>query len=210
MKIRDWEALYRNERALRADYPSLVGVDEAGRGPLAGPLCVAAVDLGEAVIAGIDDSKKLSPKQRRALYQLIMDEAKAVVIVFVEAEEIDRLNILAATRKAMKLAAESLNPAVIVTDAVAFETAAPLFAPVKADATYASVAAASIVAKVARDQVMEELARIYPEYGFERHKGYATREHLAALAKYGKLPIHRESYAPVAKTVRRYQAHSGH
>lgn len=184
----------------------VAGVDEAGRGPLAGPVAVAAVlfDPGR-VPDGLDDSKKLSPEAREALFDLIVASARAVAIDFAPVAEIDRTDIRKATLAAMRRAVRALPaaPLGLVIDGrdVPEGLACPARAVVEADATHAAVAAASILAKVARDRAMRALARDFPAYGFERHMGYGTPEHLAALARHGPTCHHRMSFAPCRQHV---------
>lgn len=181
----------------------IAGVDEAGRGPLAGPVCAAAVILDEAnPIIGLADSKKLSAKQRAKLEQEILKKAKAFCVAWASVEEIDQLNIFHATMLAMKRAIEGLaiQPQKALIDGnkvpkVAMETEAI----VKGDAKVAAISAASILAKEARDRWMNELHQKHPEYGFAGHKGYPTAEHAEALKKFGALPEHRKSFGPVAE-----------
>jgi len=181
--------------------PMAAGVDEAGRGPLAGPVYAAAVILDLAhPIAGIDNSKALAAPERERLAALIRLHSRAWAIGRAEVEEIDRLNILRASLLAMKRAVELLDPPpsrVLVDGNCCPEVACPAHAVVEGDARVVSIAAASILAKVARDREMLDLDALYPGYGFARHKGYATREHLAALRRLGTSPVHRRSFAPV-------------
>ena len=180
----------------------IAGVDEAGRGPLAGPVTVAAVILDpERPVEGLNDSKKLTEAKREALYPLIVERALAWRIEFVEADEIDSLNILQATLTGMRRALEGLSP---VADCARIDgNRLPLGLPCAAeaiiggDAIEPAIMAASILAKVARDRRMQELHAQYPQYGFDRHKGYPSPAHLAALAAHGPCPEHRRSYAPV-------------
>lgn len=180
----------------------IAGVDEAGRGPLAGPVSVAAVILDpERRIAGLNDSKKLTEAKREALYPQIIECALAWRIEFVEFDEIDRLNILQATLTGMRRALEGLSPAAdaarIDGNQVPRGLPCPAEALVGGDAIEPAIMAASILAKVARDRRMIELHARYPHYGFDRHKGYPSPAHLAALAAHGPCPEHRRSYAPV-------------
>ncbi len=178
----------------------LAGIDEAGRGPIAGPLVAAAVILPpDCFIEGLRDSKKLTPAQREILYKEIKKTAEDVRIAIIEPDEIDRINIYQATIKAMTIAVESLSPrpAVLVIDAMKLPLAIEQHSFPRAEDISASVAAASIVAKVTRDRIMEDFDRDFPQYGFSRHKGYATREHLENIKRYGPCPIHRRSYSPV-------------
>jgi len=180
----------------------IAGVDEAGRGPLAGPVSVAAVILDPArPIAGLDDSKKLSEARREALYPQIVERALAWRIEFVEADEIDRLNILQATLEGMRRAVAALQPAAVLAridgNKVPKGMPCPAEAIVGGDAIEPAIMAASILAKVARDRAMLALHERFPAYRFDRHKGYPTPAHLAALAEHGPCPQHRRSFAPV-------------
>jgi ribonuclease HII len=188
-------------RAWRGGLSRVAGVDEAGRGPLAGPVVAAAVVVApERRVAGLADSKLLPPERREALYAIIHERALAVGVGVVDHETIDRVNILEATRRAMAaaLAALSLVPELVITDFVALPALpCPQRNLVEGDRRCASVAAASIVAKVTRDRLMLEADREFPAYGFARHKGYATAEHLAALDRHGPCPIHRRTFSGV-------------
>jgi ribonuclease HII len=176
----------------------VAGLDEAGRGPLAGPVVAAAVVLGPGTrIAGVDDSKRLTPEERESLYVVIRARAVAIGVGMVDAETIDRVNILQATRRAMGLALGGLGlePELVLTDFVALDgLRCPQRNLVNGDQRSATVAAASIIAKVTRDRMMAEADREYPQYGFGRHKGYATLEHLAALIMHGPCPLHRRTF----------------
>ena len=183
----------------------VAGVDEVGRGPLAGPVVAAAVVLDPArPIAGLKDSKMLLPAEREALAEAIRERAVAWALGRAEVAEIDRINILRASLAAMQRAVEAL--AVVVRVAyvdgnIAPALPCPAVAVVGGDAKVPAISAASIVAKVARDAEMVAAAAEYPEYGFECHKGYATARHLAALRRFGPTPLHRRSFAPVAEQV---------
>ena len=176
-------------------------MDEAGRGPLAGPVVAAAVILDPgAVIRGVDDSKVLLPEVRERLFGVITSRAIAVGVGIADPETIDRINILEATREAMRQALTALAraPELVLTDFVALAgLAAPQRNLVGGDRRSATIAAASIVAKVTRDRLMAEADRLYPEYGFARHKGYATEEHRLALWRHGPCPLHRRSFSGV-------------
>jgi len=180
----------------------LAGVDEAGRGPLAGPVVAAAVILDpQRPIAGLDDSKKLSERRRDALEPLIRERALAFGIGRAEVSEIDSINILQATLLAMRRAVAALpvHPAAVVVDGNRLtDFGLPAEAVVGGDARVPSISAASILAKVARDREMVALEEQFPGYGFARHKGYGTAAHLDALARLGPTPAHRQSFAPVA------------
>ena len=181
----------------------VAGVDEAGRGPLAGPVIAAAVILDEAErISGLADSKTLSEQRREKLAQVIRDKALDCSIGRADHLEIDRLNILNATLLAMQRAIRGLNmePARVLVDGNRCpDIDYPVTAIIKGDRTEACISAASILAKVSRDREMRELDRKYPGYGFARHKGYPTREHVLALSENGLCPIHRRSFAPVQR-----------
>lgn len=193
----DW-LLYENE-ALSDGYEIICGVDEAGRGPLAGPVYAAAVILPKGhIVEGVNDSKKLSEKKRELLFDKIIDECVCYSIGTASEKEIDEINILQATYLAMKRAVDGLEivpklalidgnriPPLISTDARAI---------VKGDAKSASIACASILAKVSRDRYMLEMAKKYPEYQFEKHKGYGTKLHYEMIEKYGICEIHRKSF----------------
>jgi ribonuclease HII len=182
----------------------IAGVDEVGRGPLAGPVVTAAVILPkDFYLAGIDDSKKLSETKRNDYAEIIRKEAIAYSIAMVDADEIDQINIYEATKKAMKAAIVSLipKPDFLLIDAMKLEVPYPSESIIKGDAKSVSIAAASILAKVARDKLMSEVAKLYPEYGFQQNMGYGTKEHILALYKYGVTPYHRRSFAPVKDLV---------
>ncbi len=185
----------------------VAGVDEAGRGPLAGPVVVAAVILDPArPITGLADSKRLSAKRRDSLHAMIVERALAHAVVCVEAAEIDRVNILQATLLGMARALVSLPlaPALALIDGnrLPEHLPCPARAIVRGDATEPAISAASILAKVTRDGILAEYETRWPGYGFAQHKGYPTREHLAALARLGPCPEHRRSFAPVRITDR--------
>ena len=179
-------------------YDVICGVDEAGRGPLAGPVCAAAVILPANIeIPGLDDSKKLSDKRRRELFPLIKEKAIAYGIAFVDHAKIDEVNILQATYLAMEQAIAQLavKPQLALVDGNrAKDFGVPVETVVHGDSLSASIAAASVLAKVSRDDYMVEMAKLYPEYGFEIHKGYGTKAHYAALTDHGHCPIHRMSF----------------
>ena len=179
-------------------YTAVCGVDEAGRGPLAGPGCAAAVILPAGlVIEGVNDSKKLSEKKREELFPVICEKALAYGIGWADEREIDEINILQATYRAMKRAVESL-PLTADYALIDGNRMPPLAIPgttiIKGDALSMSIAAASILAKVSRDRVMVQFSREYPQYGFEQHKGYGTAAHVQALREYGPCPLHRQSF----------------
>lgn len=176
----------------------ICGVDEAGRGPLAGPVCAAAVILPpNAEIPGLNDSKKLSDKKRRELFPIIKEQAVAYGIAFVDHKTIDEINILQATYKAMgdAIAQLSVKPELALIDGNrAADFGVPTETVVHGDSLSASIAAASVLAKVSRDDYMLEMAKEYPQYGFEIHKGYGTKAHYAAISEHGTSPIHRMSF----------------
>lgn len=182
----------------------IVGVDEAGRGPLAGPVVAAACILSRAYInKEINDSKQLSEKKREELFEIIKKDAIAYGVGIVSAEEIDKINIYEATKKAMTEAINNLKVKfdLILTDAMPLKGFDVEVVPIiKGDAKALPIAAASIIAKVTRDHMMDELAKKYPEYHFDEHKGYGTAKHMEALKKFGPIKgVHRYSYKPVAK-----------
>lgn len=192
----DWFAWER--QAETAGHLPVCGVDEAGRGPLAGPVCAAAVILPlDLFIPGLNDSKKLTEKRRETLFPIIQEKALAWSVGWATAEEIDEINILQATFLAMRRAVEglSLRPGWVLVDG---NRMPPLSIPgetvVKGDAQCASIAAASILAKVSRDRLLREWDQLYPQYGFAKHKGYGTKAHYEAIRQYGLLPIHRRSF----------------
>ena len=190
---------YSYEQAAKdSGFNLICGVDEAGRGPLAGPVCAAAVILPEGVsIEGINDSKKLSEKKREKLFDAIIDTALAYSIQFVEPNVIDDINIRQATSLAMHNAVDGLQQKadyVIIdgNDRIAYDI--PYEYVIKGDAKSQSIAAASILAKVSRDRLMVELDEKYPQYGFAKHKGYGTKDHMESIQKYGVSEVHRKSF----------------
>lgn len=175
----------------------IAGVDEAGRGPLAGPVAVAAVIMPlDNRIEGIDDSKKLSEAKRERLYQEIIETAIAVKCVLIDKDTIDDINILQATICGMKSAINGLDvkPDIVLIDAVKLDIDIDSEALIKGDSLSYNIAAASIVAKVTRDRLMIKYSHEYPEYGFDKHKGYGTKAHIEALKKHGATPLHRQSF----------------
>lgn len=189
----EYEALFSNQ-----GYQSICGVDEAGRGPLAGPVCAAAVIFPQGlVLEDVDDSKKLTEKKREKLFDVIKENALAYSVAWASVEEIEEINILQAAMLAMKRAVEGLSvkPDFAIIDGnKSPELSIPTFPLVKGDALSQSVAAASILAKVSRDRLMLQYANQYPQYHFEKHKGYGTKLHKEALQTYGLSPIHRPSF----------------
>ena len=202
------DVLHYEKEAWASGFLRLAGIDEAGRGPLAGPVVAAAVmfdpDYLQAeystTFAALTDSKALSERAREDFFSVLREaDAVDIGIGVVEAEEIDQLNILNATHKAMAVAAGEVNAAFALVDGLAVKgLPCGHKAIVKGDALSISISAASIIAKVTRDRIMTELDAVYPEYGFSRHKGYGTRQHLAALKQYGAAPVHRQTFRPVA------------
>lgn len=191
--------LWEIEDAVRDEgFERVCGVDEAGRGPLAGPVCAAAVILPRGVtIEGLDDSKKLTEKRREALYDVIIAAAEAYGVAFATVEEIEELNILGATYLAMNRAIAALGAGIDLALIDGNRNAGieyPSRCVVKGDAKCVSIAAASVLAKVTRDRYMRALAEKYPGYGFERHKGYGTEAHYAAIRALGPCPEHRPSF----------------
>lgn len=190
-----FENKYRKE-----GFQWIAGVDEVGRGPLAGPVIAAAVILPkDFYLTGIDDSKKLSENKRDEYFNFIQDNAVAIGIGIVEPKVIDQINIYEATKKAMNHAIFALDkqPEVLLIDAMKLETPYIIESIVKGDAKSISIAAASIIAKVTRDRLMREYANLYPKYKFETNMGYGTKEHLEAIQTIGITPIHRKSFAPI-------------
>lgn len=202
------EGMWQFERTYREQgYGAIAGVDEAGRGPLAGPVVAAAVILPEEFEAiGLNDSKKLSPEERNALRLRIEKDAVAIGVGVVDNHYIDEHNILQATYEAMRSAVAKLSPVAdfLLLDAVKVPGLLhPQHAIVKGDTLSHSIAAASIIAKTLRDQWMAEAGEKYPQYGFEKNMGYGTPDHLAALERWGASPIHRRSFAPVGERMKK-------
>ena len=180
-------------------FEQICGIDEAGRGPLAGPVVVAGVIMPKnSFIEGVNDSKKVSEKKRELLYDKILDEAISYSVAIIGQDVIDEINILNATKKGVTSVVEGLDvkPNLIVIDALEHidTKGIPYESIIKGDAKCYSIAAASIVAKVTRDRIMREWDEIYPQYGFAKHKGYGTANHIAAIKEYGLCPIHRKSF----------------
>ncbi len=190
----------------------IAGMDEAGRGAWAGPVVAAIVILPEDIfIAGLDDSKKLSEKKREALYKEITDKSLGYSVGLCTSSVIDRKNILKATYMAMKKAVSSvkMSPDIIFIDGRPVpDMGSSQVSIVRGDSKSASIAAASIIAKVTRDRMMKEFALVYPEYGFEKHKGYGTKLHMKTLAEYGICPIHRKTFKPVKEVLNRKEISS--
>ena len=187
------------EEMYNSNVKCICGIDEAGRGPLAGPVVIAAAIMPRySMIEGVNDSKKVSEKKREALYETIINEAISYGVGIIEPKEIDRINILNATKEGLTMAVKELavRPDLIIVDALTkIDTdGIPYKSIVKGDAKCYSISAASIIAKVTRDRIMRQWDEIYPQYGFAKHKGYGTAEHIAAIKKYGLCPIHRLSF----------------
>ncbi|MDO5556065.1 MAG: ribonuclease HII [Clostridia bacterium] len=193
-KLKEFESkLYDNK------IKYIAGIDEAGRGPLAGPVVVGCVIMNpESFIEYINDSKKISETKREILYQKIKEEAIDFSVGIVEQEEIDKINILNATKKALTIAIDKLNvkPDIILVDALdKIDTKGiPYISVIKGDAKIYSVSAASIIAKVTRDRIMREYDEVYPEYGFKKHKGYGTAMHIQAIKEHGICDLHRKTF----------------
>jgi ribonuclease HII len=197
-----YELTKLEEMAYQEGYQIIAGVDEAGRGPLAGPVVAAAcIFPRDLVLEGVDDSKKLSPKEREEIYQILVSHPEIdFAIGVVEQAQIDVINILQASLAAMAIAVKNLivEPDFLLVDGNQLPpTGIPSKAVVKGDSLSQSIAAASILAKHSRDQMMLQLHLEWPQYGFDKHKGYATRAHLQAIQKHGLCPIHRKSFEPI-------------
>ncbi len=190
MSLKTFDDNYRNQAN-----KDVLGIDEAGRGPLAGPLVVVGVILPRDFDNDkINDSKKVSKKVREQLFEIITKEAKAVFVEIISPKEIDRVNILQATVNANNKIASVTKQVFVITDHITLADKYDFISLTKADTKSLSVAAASIIAKVTRDKIMKEYDQLYPEYGFITNQGYGTKKHLAAIEKYGRLVIHRESF----------------
>ena len=180
-------------------FKNICGIDEAGRGPLAGPVVIAGVIMPQdSMIEGVNDSKKVTEKRREKLYDLILDEAISYSVAIIEQDVIDEMNILSATKQGVTEVIDGLDvkPDLILVDALEhINTRGIPYEPlIKGDAKCYNIAAASIIAKVTRDRIMREWDEIYPQYGFINHKGYGTAKHIAAIKEYGLCPIHRRSF----------------
>lgn len=203
--------LYENEKKLwNLGYENIAGCDEAGRGPLFGPVVAASVILPhDFVLEGLNDSKKLSEKKREEYYPVIMQKALAVSVSIVEADEIDKINIYEASRQGMLRATNFLKvkPDYIITDAMPLDgfTSVPHEAIIKGDAKSITIAAASVIAKVTRDRIMYEIDKVHPEYEFKKHKGYPTKKHLELIEKYGIIDGYRRTYGPVKKYIEEHK-----
>ena len=196
-----YDELYEYERKAFADgYKVIGGIDEAGRGPLAGPVVAACCVLDpEVKILGLDDSKKLSEKKREALFDEIRDKALGFEIAVIGPDVIDEINILEATKMAMRQCVDKIEtkPDLLLVDAVKLDCNVPVIPIIKGDAKSDFIAAASILAKVTRDRIMVQYGEEYPQYGFEKHKGYGTGDHYKAIREYGITPIHRRTFLKV-------------
>ncbi|WP_080846465.1 ribonuclease HII [Cytobacillus gottheilii] len=198
------EMTHFEEKYHNQGYELIAGVDEVGRGPLAGPVVAAAVILpADFYLPGIDDSKKLNEQKRLCFFHTIMEQAAAVSIGVIEVEEIDMINIYEASKKAMITAVATLKtqPDFLLIDAVKLDVPYPYEAIIKGDGRSISIAAASIVAKVTRDNMMQALDEQYPGYGFASNMGYGTKEHLQGIETHGVLHIHRKSFAPIKEYI---------
>ncbi|WP_054635299.1 ribonuclease HII [Thalassobacillus sp. C254] len=189
------------EKLIKEGYQAVAGIDEVGRGPLAGPVTAAAVILGhqEEKLLGLTDSKILSEAKREYYYEKIMDQAEAVGVVHIPADKIDKVNIYQATKIAMVEAVQKLSIKAdhLLIDAMNLPLPVPQTSIVKGDANSLSIAAASVIAKVTRDRLMQDIHQEYPQYGFSRNAGYGTREHIEAMRTYGITRYHRKSFSPV-------------
>ena len=192
--------LKEQEKELRKKgFNTICGIDEAGRGPLAGPVVVASVIMpADSMIEGVNDSKKVSEKKREELFEIITNEAISYGVGIIDQKEIDRINILNATKEGLTMAVKELNPRpeLIIVDALTkIDTdGIPYESIIKGDAKCYSISCASIIAKVTRDRIMREWDQVYPQYGFIKHKGYGTAAHINAIKEYGPCPIHRKSF----------------
>lgn len=198
------DLLFYEKKLYKQNINLIAGIDEVGRGPLAGPVVAAAVILPKNFYdKRINDSKKISEKKREELYEVIISNAISVGFGVVSNERIDEINIYEATKEAMKQAINNLNiePEYLLIDAMKLDTFIPSMSIIKGDASSQSIAAASIVAKVVRDKMMYELDKKYPLYDFKNNKGYGTKKHIDAINKYGVLPEHRKSFKPVCDII---------
>ncbi|TMU88403.1 ribonuclease HII [Bacillus sp. BHET2] len=200
-ELEEFKVLTQYENNLRLQgFKLIAGIDEVGRGPLAGPVVTAAVILPvDFYLAGLNDSKKISESKREEYHDYIQEHAVSIGIGMVHANEIDSINIYEATKKAMNEAVANLpmHPEYLLIDAMKIDSPYPSQSIIKGDSKSISIAAASIIAKVTRDRMMKEHAGKYPGYGFEKNAGYGTKEHLNGLKKHGVTPLHRKSFAPV-------------
>ncbi|GAA0331686.1 ribonuclease HII [Bacillus carboniphilus] len=200
LALMHFERLYKSK-----GYSFIAGIDEVGRGPIAGPVVAAAVILEEnTYFSGLNDSKQITEKKREELFDQIHENSIAVGIGMVHSHEIDEINIYQATKKAMLEAINQLEPVpdFLLIDAMPLETPFPSESIIKGDAKSVSIAAASVIAKVTRDRYMADLEKAHPGYGFDKHKGYGTKEHLDAIQKLGVIKEHRRSFAPIKEYTR--------
>ena len=193
-KLKEYENELRNK-----GFEYICGIDEAGRGPLAGPVVVASVIMPkDSMIEGVNDSKKVSEKKREKLYDLILEQAISYGVGIIGQDEIDDINILNATKKGLTLSLQELTqkPDLIIVDALTHidTLGIPYESIIKGDAKCYSISAASIIAKVTRDRIMREWDKVYPQYGFATHKGYGTSAHISAIKEYGPCPLHRKTF----------------
>lgn len=198
-EIRLKELKKQEDELRKRGFNKICGIDEAGRGPLAGPVVVASVIMpADSMIEGVNDSKKISEKKREKLYDQILEEAISYGVGIIGQDEIDEINILNATKKGLTMSLKELTvkPDLIIVDALTHidTMGIPYESIIKGDAKCYSISVASIIAKVTRDRIMREWDKVYPEYGFEKHKGYGTSAHIEAIKKYGLCPIHRKSF----------------
>ncbi|MFD6438588.1 ribonuclease HII [Peribacillus sp. NPDC060186] len=201
MKMTEFEQELRKQ-----GFSVIAGIDEVGRGPLAGPVVTSAVILPESFyLPGLNDSKKIPESKRELFYEIILKEAVSIGVGIVHSEEIDEINIYQATKKAMIAAVNNLSelPDHLLIDAMKLEVPIPQLSLIKGDARSISISAASIIAKVTRDRMMKEYGVAHPEYGFEKHMGYGTKQHLEAIDNHGLTPWHRRSFAPVKEVAAR-------
>lgn len=194
------KALKQQEKELREKgFKTICGIDEAGRGPLAGPVVIASTIMpADSMIEGVNDSKKISEKKREDLYEKIIEEAISYGVAIIGQDEIDEINILNATKKGLTMSLKELTvkPDLILVDALEHidTMGIPYESIIKGDAKCYSISCASIIAKVTRDRIMREWDKVYPEYNFAQHKGYGTAKHIEAIKQYGLCPIHRRSF----------------
>lgn len=205
LKTKFFEMTHYERKYRKQGFHLIAGIDEVGRGPLAGPVVAAAVILPEDFyLPGIDDSKKVSEKKREEYAKIIEKQAISISISMIDPSEIDVINIYEATKKAMLLSIAKLapKPDFLLIDAMKLETPFPTESIIKGDAKSVTIAAASIVAKVTRDRLMKKMGSIYPGYLFEQNMGYGTKDHLDAIENYGITPLHRKSFAPIKEMIR--------
>ena len=196
--------IYKYEEELNKEgYKFICGCDEAGRGPMAGPLVASGVILPIGYrLDYLDDSKKLTPKKRDQLFDIIKRDALAYEIEIISVEDVDKFNVYEASKIAMTRCVERLKQIdYVLTDCMPLDIELPVLSLIKGDSKSASIAAASILAKVTRDRIMEELDKEYPQYEFKKHKGYVTKRHLELLNEHGVSPVHRKSFSPVKKVL---------